>query len=72
MTSPYLDRPLRSEAEAVAMKQDDQRIRDAAPDLLTALESLLHSIPDTTHNRQSSQLAIAWGQANAAIAKAHQ
>ena len=50
MTSPYLDKPLRSEAEAqrdkliIAKYEAELRVRDAAPDLLAALEALVVSI----------------------------
>ena len=70
MTSPYLDLPLRDLPEAMA----DQRLRDAAPDLLAALEKLLFiGEYDLRHpsNCGPTKSGII-GEARAAIAKACQ
>lgn len=65
--SSYLDRPLRNETEAVA----EQRIRDAAPDLLAALEGAVRFFEEATDYEATHPFEYASPlKARATIAKA--
>lgn len=79
--SSYLDRPLHSEAEASAEIKEvqdalsakwtaDRRIRDAAPDLLAALEAMLNEVERAGNAIYDYGWPTVVPQARAAIAKA--